>query len=93
MTDRKIGLNPTELEALENYTEDDWRRFSKKWHPVTERLVKIFASVDAEKRANMADGISEIGNDNGSEYLEMITHLASLSDKAYDKIKKVLEQG
>jgi len=92
MTDKKIGLNPTESEILENYTEKDWARFSKKWHPFTTQLVKIFASVDADKRADIANRMSEIGDGKDDEYLEMVTHLASLSDNAYSKIRKILNQ-
>ena len=75
MVDVKHGLDPNELEILENYTIKDWERWTKKMQPFTLALLKIYASVDGEKRANIATGMSEIG-EAGDEYAEMITHLA-----------------
>ena len=89
MEDVKHGLDPNELEILENYTIKDWERWTKKMQPFTLALLKIYASVDGEKRANIATGMSEIG-EAGDEYAEMITHLAALSDSAYEKIRKVI---
>lgn len=86
----RVGLDPKELEILENYTIEDWARFSKKWNPFTLKLVEILASCESEQRSSIASSMAEIGDD-GSGYVEMVTHIAALSDRAYEKIKKVVD--
>ena len=59
---------------------------------VTKAFAKILASVGADQRINIAQGLSEIGTDSDEpDHVFYYTHLASLSDEAIKKIKGALD--
>jgi len=89
---KTIALELISIDEMEGRSVENWRVVIEKWDPVTKAFAKILASVGADQRINIAQGLSEIGTDSDEpDHVFYYTHLASLSDEAIKKIKGALD--